>query len=112
MKRVVSLIVMLALVAMTVVVGPAMHDNVSAATTDQAHAHITEPSIGDVLAECCSVEDGKIHHASASCAMDCGGMLHWIPAPVVLTGAKLQFSESRQHTQSVFFTQLRPPISA
>ena len=112
MKRAVSLIVMLALVAMTVVVDPGMHDSPSAAAADQNHSHMAESSIADVLSACCSVEDGKVHHTSGSCAIDCGSMLHWIPAPVVVTAAKPQFAELPDRALGVFSTQFRPPIAA
>lgn len=112
MKRAVSLIAMLAMVAMTFAMSPVSHDSGLGITMDAAHSHTTETSIADILADCCSTTDGKAHHSMGSCAMYCGNPIQWVTVAFDVTAAKLSLPLMHRRDFGLSFTQFRPPIAA
>lgn len=112
MKRVLSMIVMLALVAAMAVPGTTL-DGASGFKADAAgHGQLAELSMADMLADCCGVEDSKMHHAMGGCAMDCGNAVPSIIGFLAETDADLRITRSGAAPDGIALPQFRPPIAA
>ncbi|MCE8000932.1 MAG: hypothetical protein HEP70_18935 [Rhodobiaceae bacterium] len=112
MKRLVSILVILAMVVMTSSMVTVSHDAPLGGQMDVAHAHVAVPSIADILADCCSTTDGKAHHSMSSCAMHCGTAVQWVTVAFYATDAELSLPVLHRRDFGLSSTQFRPPIAA
>ena len=110
MRHVLSMIVVLALVTAMTVHGGQPGGQVSA--TDHVHGEMAAEAIADILADCCDVADGQLHHTMSGCAL---ADMACAPSIVVdrdTTEAGLRFTRSRAMPDSPLDTPIRPPIAA
>ncbi|MBO6638490.1 MAG: hypothetical protein JJ920_15085 [Roseitalea sp.] len=104
------MIVVLALVTAMTVHGGQNTGQASAA--GHVHAEMATETIADMLADCCDVADGQIHHTMSGCAL-----ADMAPVPLIAverdtTEAGLRFARSRAMPDSPLDTPIRPPIAA
>lgn len=102
MKHVLSMIVMLALVAAMTVHGGQNAGQSSGAV----------PAHADMLADCCDVADGQIHHAMGGCALACVGSAPSIAIERDMTDAGLRIATAGKVPGSFLDSLFRPPIAA
>ncbi|MCR9121079.1 MAG: hypothetical protein NXH91_02275 [Phyllobacteriaceae bacterium] len=112
MKCVLSMIVMLALVVAMAVPGATLDSAPGYDTAGAGHTQVAETTMADMLADCCAIEDGKMHHATGGCAMDCGNAVPSIGMPLGATDANLMIARSAAVPGGIAVTQFRPPIAA
>lgn len=105
------MIVMLTLVAVMAVPGT-MNGAVSFDMDAAGHTQVTETTMADILANCCAVEDDKMHHAMGGCAMDCSNAVPSIGISLGETDSNLTIARSAAVPSGVAATQFRPPIAA
>lgn len=105
------MIVMLALVAVIAVPGT-MNGAVGFDMDAAGHTQVTETTMADILADCCAVEDDKMHHAMGGCAMDCSNAVPSIAISLGETDSNLTIARSTAVPSGVAATQFRPPIAA
>lgn len=105
------MIVMLTLVAVMAVPGT-MNGAVSFDMDAAGHMQVTETTMADILADCCAVEDDKMHHAMGGCAMDCSNAVPSIGISLGETDSNLTIARSAAVPSGVAATQFRPPIAA
>lgn len=112
MKRIVCLIAMLALVAMMTAPGDGLTSAAPGSAADAAgHPLPAAASMADMLADCCSVEDGAMHHAGGGCAMDCSSAVPAVPVSLAMLDAKLAARHSGLTPSGRIHAPFRPPIA-
>ncbi|MBO6638106.1 MAG: hypothetical protein JJ920_13150 [Roseitalea sp.] len=106
------MIVMLALVVAMAVPGTTLDGAPGYDTAAADHTQVAETIMVDMLADCCAVEDGKMHHAMGGCAMDCSNAVPTIGMSLGETDSNLTIARSAAVPGGVAATQFRPPIAA
>lgn len=106
------MIVMLALVVAMAVPGTTLDGTYGFKSDAAGHTQVTETTMADILADCCAVEDDKMHHAMGGCAMDCSNAVPSIGISLGETDSNLTIARSAAVPSGVAATQFRPPIAA
>lgn len=76
------------------------------------HTQMTGATMANMLADCCGVEDGKMHHVMSGCAMDCANAVPSVEVSFAEIDADLRITNFGQILFGIAFTQFRPPIAA
>ena len=104
------MVVMLALVAAMTVHGG--QNTGQSSPAGHVHAEMAPGTITDILADCCDVGDGQIHHTMNGCALADIASAPSITIKRDITGARLQITRSRALPNSPPDKLFRPPIAA
>ncbi len=104
------MVVMLALVAAMTVHGDQNTDQASA--EEHVHAEMATEAIADMLADCCEVADGQIHHTMSGCALADMASTPSITIERDFSGALLWVAPSSALPDSLLDRPIRPPIAA
>lgn len=110
MRHNLSMVVLLALVAAMTVHGG--HNTGQASAAGHVHAEMATETIADMLADCCEVADGQIHHTMSGCALADMASTPPIAIERDLTGALLWVEPSSALPDSPPDRPIRPPIAA
>lgn len=104
---------MLALVVVMTVPGTDFADASQSYKVDASGpTQMTGAAMANILADCCGVEDGKMHHVMSACAMDCANAMPSITVSFAETDADLRATDFGRVLLGIAFTQFRPPIAA
>ncbi|WP_306119270.1 MULTISPECIES: hypothetical protein [unclassified Roseitalea] len=109
MRRVLSLLVMLAFVAAVAAPG-SMLDGPGQRLEAGQHTSV-QTTVAAVLAECCDVESGMMHHAMAGCAMDCSTAEPMLAVSLAEDDAGLRIGASPVVIAAFASALFRPPIA-
>jgi hypothetical protein len=113
MKRLSSLFVMLALVVVMTVPGTALdRSSQDVSLNAVGHTQMTGATMANMLADCCGVEDGKMHHVMSGCAIDCANAVPSVAVSFAQIDADLRTTDFGRVLLGIAFTQFRPPIAA
>lgn len=104
---------MMALVVVMTVPGMALdHSSQDFSFNAIGHTQMTGATMANMLADCCGVEDGKMHHVMSGCVMDCANALPSVAVSFAEIDADLRITDFGRVLLGIAFTQFRPPIAA